>query len=334
MDPLHRYWREQLAARGTHPGRRHDAECLLSTGDQGMVDLSHQGVVAFSGPDAREFLQGYLTCDMDAVAPDNTRLGALCNLQGRVVTNFVVAERDDALCLRMHRSLVQPTFEAFAKYIPFSKSEMQDASERWLRIGLHDAAPLVMELLGYDQAPTPLSLSNHVAFAFELPDASGRFELWISPEGRAMVDALLDRQGLMSPSQWDRLAIDAMSTEITQTTSEQFLPQMLGLDSLGAVDFDKGCYLGQEIVARVQYRGEHKRELTHLRCDGLDQEPALGTNIVLGGKGVGEVVMSAKVDPGKAPVDLLAVLQRGVDLDNVTLMLEGTPGSVLRRKTP
>lgn len=333
MDPLHAYWREQLEARGAHPGRRHDAECLLSTGDQGMVDLSHQGVVAFRGPDAGEFLQGYLTCDMSDVAPDNPRLGALCNLQGRVVTNFVAVERDDAICLRMHRSLVERTFEAFGKYIPFSKSTMEDASERWIRIGLHEAAPLLMELLGFEKAPEPLWLIGEVAFAFELPDASNRFELWITREGRNLVDALLERLPLMSPSQWDRLAIDAMSPEVTQRTSEKFLPQMLGLDKLGAVDFDKGCYLGQEIVARVQYRGAHKRELTILRADTLDQEPALGTNICAGGKSVGEVVMSAKVATGRAPTDLLAVLQRGIAAD-VTLTLDGIPESVLRRKTP
>ena len=333
MDPLHAYWREQLEARGAHPGHRHDVECLLSTGDQGMVDLSHQGVVAFRGPDAREFLQGYLTCDMSDVAPENPRLGALCNLQGRVVTNFVAVERNDAICLRMHRSLVAPTFDAFGKYIPFSKSAMEDASEDWIRIGLHDAAPLLMELLGFEKAPDPLWLVRDEAFAFELPDASNRFELWITREGRNLVDALLERLPLMSPSGWDRLAIDALSPEVTQRTSEKFLPQMLGLDKLGAVDFDKGCYLGQEIVARVQYRGEHKRTLTHLRCDGLDQEPPLGTNICAGNKAVGQVVMSAKVGTGKATVDLLAVLQREI-ADDASLTLEGIPESVLRRKTP
>ncbi|MEE9254995.1 MAG: hypothetical protein V3U43_08675 [Pseudomonadales bacterium] len=321
MTQLHRYWIEELEARGARSGQRHGVACVLADGPRGIVDLSNQGVIAFRGPDAREFLQGYLTCDTDDIAADRPVPGALCNLQGRVITNFVAVQRDAAICLRMHRSVIEPTFDALRKYIVFSKTKMEDASDRWVRIGIHE--PEAEQALG-EALTTP-----DAGFAFELPDASNRHELWIEPDGRALVDRLLERFGLMSPSQWDRLAIDAMSPEITQATSARFLPQMLRLDELGAVSFEKGCYLGQEIVARVQYRGEHKRELTALQADALEKEPSLGTKVCANGKPAGEVVMVAKTNE-KDPIALLAVLPRGTDPENDTLTLEGIADSSLQ----
>ena len=322
MTQLHGYWLEQLEARGARESQRHGVACVLAHGAGEILDLSHQGVVAFSGPDAREFLQGYLTCDTDDIAADRALPGALCNLQGRVITNFVAVEHDAAIYLRMHRSLVEPTFDAFRKYIVFSKTEMADASDRWLRIGVH--AP------EGEQALEELLKPLEVGLAFELPDDSNRYELWIEPEGRAIVDRLLDRFELMSPAHWDRLAIDAMAPELTQATSAQFLPQMLRLDQLGAVSFDKGCYLGQEIVARVQYRGEHKRELVALQTNALETEPFLGTKVCADGKPAGEVVMVAKTGD-QDPIALLAVLPRGADPENDNLSLAGIADSALRK---
>ncbi|MEJ2130164.1 MAG: hypothetical protein P8Y95_00705 [Gammaproteobacteria bacterium] len=326
MSSLQAHWRRQIEARGATEARRHGAPCLWHPGRKGMVDLSHQGVVAFRGTDAREFLQGYLTCDMNDVASDRPVLGALCNLQGRVVTNFVAIERDGAICLRMHRSLVEPTFDAFSKYIVFSKTKMEDASDRWLRIGFPSG-----DLLRQAVEPMHLDESSRgdATFTLDLPDASSRKELWIDDnEEPGVIDPLLDRVPLMSPAEWDRIAIQALSPELTLITSSKYLPQMLGLDALGAVDFDKGCYLGQEIVARVQYRGEHKRELVALRADNVAEEPALGTTILAGDRAIGEVIMSAKTDR-ETPAELLAVLQRGIDLATHTLTLEGVPNGTL-----
>lgn len=322
MTESHRYWLEQLETRGVRPGQRQGVACMLAQGTRGILDLSHQGVVTFRGPDAREFLQGYLTCDTDDITADGALPGALCNLQGRVITNFVAVERDAAICLRMHRSLIEPTLDAFRKYIVFSKAEMADASDRWIRIGIHapNAEQTLRELL---QTPD-------AGFTFELPDASNRHELWIEPHARELIDRLLERFGLMSPSRWDRLAIEAMSPETTQATSGQFLPQMLRLDQLGAVSFDKGCYLGQEIVARVQYRGEHKRELVALQADALETEPPLGTKVVVDDKPTGDVVMVAKTADND-PIALLAVLPRGTDPEKDTLALEGIADSRLRK---
>lgn len=320
MTDLHGYWLERLAAHGAIQEQRHGVTYVVAQGNQGLVDLSHQGVVAFNGPDAGEFLQGYLTCDMADIAIDRAIPGALCNLQGRVITNFLALQRDGGICLRMHRSLIEPTFDALRKYMVFSKTEMEDASNRWLRVGFHgpDAEATLAKLVD----------KHGTALAFELPDGSHRRELWIEPDGRALVDALLEHFDPMSPSAWDLLAIKAMSPEITLATSGEFLPQMLRLDVLGAVSFDKGCYLGQEIVARVQYRGEHKRELMALRAEALRSEPAPGTTVCANGKPAGEVVIASNAE---GPTALLAVLPRGTDPARDALTLEAIAHSSLRK---
>lgn len=204
----------------------------------GLYRLDHFGFLKVTGKDAIKFMQGYTTCDLDALEETSVQLGAICNLQGRMLTSFLVVRQDMDLILRMERSLVEKTMQFLNKYIVFSKAELQDISESFYCFG----QPLVADVTDQvkrDGDSITINLGN-------------RCEIW-QPADRADAEP--------ADKTWLDLEIEQGMTWVTDATSEKFLPQMFAYHLLGGIDFTKGCYLGQEIVARMQYRGELKRRL-------------------------------------------------------------------------
>ena len=224
-----------------------------------FIDLSDFGFLSVRGKDAAKFMQGYTTSDVNRLSADK-HLGAVCNLQGRVLTNYRAAEIDGGLLFRMHRSLVGEIIEFLSKYIVFSKAELADESERWHCYGVLGASPSV------ETGQVLLNLGNE------------RFELWSEAALPASSDG----------AEWAAAAAAAAEVWIQQGTSAGFLPQSLGLADLGGIDFDKGCYLGQEIVARSQYRGELKRRLYR---GGLETDARIGDSVESdAGRDIGTIV--------------------------------------------
>lgn len=200
--------------------------------------LAQFGFLKVTGKDAISFIQGYTTCDLDALTGSSVQLGAICNLQGRMLTSFLVIREGDDLILRMHRSLVEDTMQFLNKYIVFSKAELQDISDELRCFG----SP------GVSDSDDPVS-KNDSGISINL---GNRREIWQSLDIDDAVPA---------DDEWQDLEIAAGIAWVNDSTSEQFLPQLFAYHLLGGIDFNKGCYLGQEIVARMQYRGELKRRL-------------------------------------------------------------------------
>lgn len=220
-----------------------------------VARLDNFGFLAVTGKDAQKFLQGYVTCDMDDVTPDKSAIGAICNLQGRMVTSFRIAATDDGYLLRMARELVPATMEFLQKYIVFSKAEMDDRSDTVHCFACTGAITGFPEGR-YDAAPLDGGLVVRVS-------GENRFEVWtVQP------DWLPQEGEPMEPAAWRSWEIEAGIAWVTSATSEQFIPQMLAYHTLGGVAFDKGCYLGQEIVARMQYRGALTRHLYRGKSGG------------------------------------------------------------------
>ncbi len=193
--------------------------------------LEEAGVLRFAGSDVVNFLQGYLTIDSAEVGPA-PKPAALTNLKGRVVANgWALTTEPDTIDWIIHGSLSEAVCAFMSRYLAFSRTELR----------IRDDDCLVLGLAGGEQAPS-------VALATTA----------------ATVDALLDGRTACDAALWTERSIDAGLALVSAPTSESFLPQMLGLVEQGAVDFDKGCYLGQEVVARAQHRGEVKRQLTRL----------------------------------------------------------------------
>ena len=277
---------------GTHDGATACIGFPPATGEQLLADLSHQGVLAVRGPDAVKFLQGYLTCDVTQLS-ESPVAGALCNLQGRMVTNFHAFIQGDGVLLRMHRSLVARTRELLTKYVVFSKAKLIDESEHWQRIGVAglDAERLV-ELARNAMPFSDSGTRSGSALLVLTLAASKRYELWlpINAAQRAW-SALSEVAAPISVWRWEGLDIAEGRAWVSGTTSGQYLPQMFNLDALDAISFTKGCYLGQEIVTRAQHRGGVKRRLMRGRLEATAGQLAnIGDAVYQGDHSVGELV--------------------------------------------
>ncbi|SFJ28068.1 hypothetical protein SAMN05216206_3838 [Pseudomonas guineae] len=290
--------------------------------------LSHEGILAVRGPDANKFLQGQVTCNLNYLSDSHTSLGARCTPKGRMQSSFRIVMVSDGYLLAMASELLEAQLTDLKKYAAFSKSKLADESSDWLRIGL-SGGDNVLRSLGLELSATVDSVTHgNELLALRLSD--GRVELWIPAAQAAAVQAQLASQLPEAPlNDWLLAQVRAGIGQVTGNTRELFIPQMINLQAVGGVSFKKGCYTGQEIVARMQYLGKLKRHLYRLELQG-DQVPEAATGLFSPShtSSVGEVVLAARSETG---VELLAVLQSDAVLNgNIHLgSAEGSPLSVL-----
>ncbi len=223
-------------------------------GKTGVLALDDLGALTFDGPDSASFLQGYLSIDLDALGSEPT-FTAMCNIKGRTVLTGYAWREDERVTLIVHRSLCALALSFLAPYLAFSKTQASDATAHCILVGA----------MGLN-LPAP---------ARDL-DAERRIVL-LQGEGVNEAERLLAAGPTLTANDWRNAAIAKREVWLETATSGFFLPQMLALDELGALSFTKGCYLGQEIVARAQHRGEVKRQLKALAW--ANEEPHIGTEL-------------------------------------------------------
>ncbi|MBK5539612.1 folate-binding protein YgfZ [Pseudomonas sp. TH05] len=268
--------------------------------------LSHEGILAVRGPDASKFLQGQLTCNLNYLSDTQSSLGARCTQKGRMQSSFRILLQGDGVLLAMAHELLEPQLADLKKYAVFSKAKLSDESAQWVRFGLGDAGAALLSLgLELGEEAGNLVRNNDLIAVRVSP---GRAELW-APADQA--DTLRGQLAAQLPegelNQWLLGQVRAGIGQVMPATRELFIPQMLNLQAIGGVSFKKGCYTGQEIVARMQYLGKLKRRLYRL-CLPAGDLPEPGTPLFspTHGSSIGEVVIAARAEQ---QIELLAVLQ-------------------------
>ena len=244
--------------------------------DDWRSELSHHGLIAVRGPDADSFLQGQLTCDVREATLEHSLLGAYCSPKGRALACFRLFRRGDAVYLELPCDLVQPTLVRLNKYVLRAKVTLEDASDRLLRFGVagsHAAALMTKQIGAIPEAVNGIlhtAEDESALTVIRLPGPMPRFEAHgPAPEMQALWKALDDPLRLTDIESWRLLDILAGIPAVYPETVEAFVPQMLNLDLLGGISFQKGCYTGQEIVARTHYLGKIKRRMYLARVDRL-----------------------------------------------------------------
>jgi folate-binding protein YgfZ len=275
--------------------------------DAFFCELDHEAVLAIQGPDAHKFLQGQLTCNLDYLDQSTSSLGARCTPKGRMLSSFRILTWGEGYLLAMAAELLEPQLADLKKYAVFSKSTLSDASAEWVRFGLQQGDE-VLAALGLALPSEAEQVARHDdLIALRLSD--GRAELW-APAARApaLREQLLARLPCAPLARWQLAQVQAGIGQVFGATRELFIPQMINLQALGGVSFKKGCYTGQEIVARMQYLGKLKRQLYRL-AQASGELPAPGTELFSPGhsSSVGEVVLAAAAESGN---ELLAVLHQ------------------------
>ncbi|KMN10318.1 CAF17-like 4Fe-4S cluster assembly/insertion protein YgfZ [Pseudomonas helleri] len=268
--------------------------------------LSHEGVLAVIGNDASKFLQGQLTCNLNYLSDTRSSLGARCTQKGRMQSSFRILLEPQGCFLAMARELVEPQLADLKKYAVFSKSKLTDDSDHWVRFGLSQG-DAVLQGLGIDlPADTDSVARANGLIAIRVSD--GRAELWAPAEQAEHLHQQLKAQLPEADiNQWTLGQIRAGIGQVMPQTRELFIPQMINLQAVGGVSFKKGCYTGQEIVARMQYLGKLKRRLYRLSLEAGNAQPEPGTPLFspTHSSAVGEVVIAAHT-PER--IELLAVL--------------------------
>jgi tRNA-modifying protein YgfZ len=271
--------------------------------------LTQLGVLSLSGPDARSFLQGQVTADLDSLTPDNVVLAACNSPQGRVQAVLWMLERSDGFALLVTRPVLERTLMRLRRYVLRSKVTIE--ADR-LSVGLLDPSGL----------PAPLEgdrVHRQIADASLLRLTAQGHVLVVAPP-TAMTDAVAVQELI-----WHREYLQAGLPQIYPQTHEQFVAQMLNLDLLGGISFEKGCYTGQEIIARTHFRGAIKRRMFRYRASCPPPAPATRL-LVNGGEHSGDVVDSVAVQEG---CELLAVVS--LSYADEPVELETNPGVPLRR---
>ncbi|WP_183132001.1 folate-binding protein YgfZ [Pseudomonas syringae group genomosp. 3] len=268
--------------------------------------LSHEGVLAVRGVDAGKFLQGQLTCNLNYLSESQSSLGARCTQKGRMQSSFrIVFEGDDCL-LAMASELIEPQLLDLRKYAVFSKSKLTDESAAWVRFGLQEGDDALVSL-GLD-LPQETGAVARADALIAIRVSPARAELWV-PAGQAdsTRSHLAGRLTEGSLNDWLLGQIRAGIGQVFGSTREEFIPQMINLQAVGGVSFKKGCYTGQEIVARMQYLGKLKRRLYRLILQAQEiPQPGTALFSPVHASPVGNVVLAAQSDQG---IELLAVLQ-------------------------
>lgn len=311
-------WQDFLLERGARieagaVSRFGDAAAeLRAARDGGIVaPLTHLGLISCSGDDAQAFLHGQLSNDVNQLTPERSEYAAYCSAKGRMLANFLLWREQEAFCLQLARSLLPAMQKRLAMFVLRAKVKLVDATDSRPVLGLAgdaaaDALRKLFPALPREAHQVVHDRANGTLIA--LPGA--RFQLIAELESAKRLWQHLETA--LTPvggACWEWLEIRNGIPLITPATQEQFVPQMANMELIGAVNFQKGCYPGQEIVARTQYLGQLKRRmvLAHVAGDVMPQPGDELFGSAADGQASGMVVNARAAPDGG--YDLLAVMQ-------------------------
>ena len=270
------------------------------------AELRRLGLLSCTGDEAREFLHAQLTSDVLGLAQDRARNAGWCSAKGRLLANFLVVPQAGGFFLQLSRDIAPAVAKRLSMFILRAKAKLVDASEAWVQVGLWGPqAAGRLAALGFAVPEADLALGR--AADVTVVRISGQRFLLVAPATQRV--GLLDSLGDAGDEAWALDEIRAGRPLVVQATQDLFVPQMVNLERLGAVDFKKGCYPGQEIVARTQYRGVLKRRMVRA---GVAAPAAPGNDLYadnLPGQASGTVVNAVPGADGRT--ELLAVVQIG-----------------------
>ncbi|MEA3303134.1 MAG: folate-binding protein, partial [Pseudomonadota bacterium] len=261
-----------------------------------LFDLTDLGLIRASGDDCELFLQGQLTNDITEVTPERSQLSGYCTPKGRLLATMRVISHDGDFLLLMPKERLAPVLQRLGMFILMSKVTLSDASDELQTIGLYGDCTISLPAGDMPaQADDCVAAADGVTIVRIAAEAQ-RFLLIGSAGAIAQRWQLLTKTTIPATKElWQLQDIRAGLPTVFEATVEAFVPQMLNMHLVNGVSFTKGCYTGQEIVARMHYLGKLKRRMYHIAVEG--ECPASGADLYSpqsqSGQGSGKIVMSA-----------------------------------------
>lgn len=278
-------------------------EHQLTSQDAVVSPLLHHSLLRIDGPDAYKFLQGQVTCDINQLTPQNTLRGAQCTLKGRVILSFTaLAPTPETILLRISKDLSEQAAANLKKYMVFSKAKLSDLGDEYLSFFFSEEAALTQfaDQLNIRRNTAGCEQEEGVYVANVRPN---EWELWVPISLLSPAWALIKANTKFGGVNHKLLAdIAAGEPDIALNTYELFTPHSLNYPLSGAVSFKKGCYTGQEIVARMHYRGNLQKHTYRFEIDLPQTElPPPGSALQdETGANKGELILSAPRSPTSA----------------------------------
>lgn len=235
---------------------------VSQSSDNALYPLAHLSILKVSGNDAAQFLQGQLTCNIKELTEQNSFFAGFCNAKGRVISTLLILKQNEVFLLILPTVLLDKVKNKLQMYVLRSKVQLEDGSDEFCLSGLscpkEMATHLSLPEVNFSRHSNVLKLPN--AHYLVVAEVAETIKLWSD---------LMEQDFQIQNSQaWRLLDLNAGLAWLDEKTSEEYIPQMLNLDKLGGISFTKGCYTGQEVVARTHYLGQVKRELFLAECAG------------------------------------------------------------------
>ena len=295
-------WQNVLSQLGHDPAITDSSHLLQGKAPGYRYPLTQFSCLAVEGPDRFSFLQGQVTCDMNRVEQGETLLGAHLNLQGRIEVAFILFAVDEQIIMLLPDNQVAHLKSLLQKYLLFANAELRDAPE-WLGCLHWSDQP-------HEHTPT-FTLGQNSTLKITLSTAEAALSLLQDqPPCRGEdAEAVMARHGLYL---------------VDEPHHGAYLPQELNFDLIDGISFNKGCYKGQEVVARLHFKGQVKQRLTPFHCFSPS---ASGTAIFnADGKKCGEIVQQSPMEGGSIGCALIRV----ADWESKNLFLEQNDGPELQ----
>jgi len=270
--------------------------------DNTLCKLSQSGLLTLSGDDAVTFLQGQVTNDVAQLDGAHAHYSAYCSPKGRMLALFLAFAHQNKLYLQFSQPLVESVMKRLTMYVMRAKVDIADVSDEMHKFGINgpNANKLVLDALDITSEVLPeqdydIAKSDQYII-IKLPSIAdhSRYEIIVNAtQAEDTWHALKKNFTLVDTQCWDWLDIQTGTPDVLSSTQEQFVPQMLNLDVLNGINFKKGCYTGQEIIARTHYLGSVKRR-TYLAAITSDTAPQAGDKLLDKEKnGTGQIVRVA-----------------------------------------
>jgi folate-binding protein YgfZ len=276
-------WNDYLASQGarhspddtSHPTDFGRALSIADLAVGFVAVVGDLGLITVSGDDAASFLHNQLTNDVEHLGANEARLAGYCSPKGRLQATFLMWRNAESVFLQLPRELQATLQKRLSMFVLRSKAKLTDAGAGMAVLGLGGAAAEAVLRKHFDPFPAgPYGkVENALGTLIREADAFGapRYQLIATQaNAAALLPALRESLALGGNQAWQLAAIHAGVPQITAKTQEQFVPQMVNYELLGGVNFKKGCYPGQEIVARSQYLGKLKRRTALATIAGAD----------------------------------------------------------------
>lgn len=276
-----------------------------------ITHLAQLGAIMVSGQDSRSYLQGQLTADLDVFSPDHVQLTCCNSPQGRVQAVLCMIDRSDGIALLLPTTMIDSTIARLRKYVLRAKVKIEFAPHLQVGFAPRSALP---------ELTLPHARSHHEAGGVSYFNLPGHDVVML-------LGALTANDHAQGEHRWKLAYLRAGLPQVYPETHEAFVAQMLNLDLLGGISFEKGCYTGQEIIARAHFRGAVKRRMFLFRAESAP--PAPGTRVLAGEQHAGDVVDAVATENG---CELLAVISLA-QLNN-ELRVDGQANALTRLDLP